>query len=340
MKLEHFEVRIPEGDENEDGYVLLRHNSHYTLNLYNHSRTLCCNASVSMDGNDVGVWRIEANGTIQIERPVHDTGRFTFYRLNTPEGKKAGLSANNDLGLISVRFTPEINQSLVLYMAAPRQAGGTGLSGISDQQFIKAKQIEIDENKSVTIHLRLAGVEDEPRPLFQRETAIPPPIELAPSVAGNLLSPEIEQKIDVRYVRVNLPSIGYTSKYRGWGDIELRDTGIYFTGKRGRPLGQRWLYGGGIFILVFVFAAILRAFAGINLGPLMMIVLIVSLDLLIGREQGDILVLYEHITKLATVSSRNWICIDFNGPKETHPIAFETPRYQWVLEQLTKAGVK
>jgi hypothetical protein len=187
MKLNDFEVVIPEGDETEVGYICLKHGMQYSIKLRNHSERLRCNATVKMDGSAVGTWRVDRSDTITIERPVHDSGRFTFYQEGTPEAAKANIRATEELGLISVLFRPEKGKQASLFMAGPSiqcmagprpfAAGGTGLSGKSAQQFDEAEEIEIDDDRAVTIHLRLVAIQNEPRPLFPLETSIPPAVQ-------------------------------------------------------------------------------------------------------------------------------------------------------------------
>jgi hypothetical protein len=196
MKLAPYEVKVPEGRESE-GYVYLRHNTQYTIVLSNQAPTPC-DAKVQIDGREVGLWRVPALKSMVVERPVHETGRLTFYEVGSREAQKAGISESDQLGLLTVIFTPEKHEPRgggqmmsapadqwageTLYMAPPASskkrghAGGTGLSGKSDQEFRDADPIEYDESKAVTIHLRLVGEPDEPRPMFQRETAVPPPV--------------------------------------------------------------------------------------------------------------------------------------------------------------------
>jgi hypothetical protein len=187
MKLNDFEVVIPEGDETEVGYVCLKHGTQYSIKLRNYSERLRCNATVKIDGRSVGTWRVDRSDTITIERPVHDSGRFTFYQEGTPEAAKANIRATEELGLISVLFRPEKEKQASLFMAGPSiqrmagprpfAAGGTGLSGKSSQQFDEAAEIEIDDEKAVTIHLRLVAIQNEPRPLFALETPVPPAVQ-------------------------------------------------------------------------------------------------------------------------------------------------------------------
>lgn len=181
MKLNDFEVIIPEGDETEVGHVCLKHGTQYSIKLRNHSERLLCNATVKIDGRSVGTWRVAQSEAITIERPVHDSGRFTFYQEGTAEAAKADIRQTEELGLISVLFRPEKRKDvpLIQHMAAPRPyaAGGTGLSGKSAQQFVEAEEIEIDDEGAVTIHLRLVAVQSEPRPLFPFETPVPPAVQ-------------------------------------------------------------------------------------------------------------------------------------------------------------------
>lgn len=107
MYMNDFSVRIPEGCEVSGGYVELRHGQKYTLRLRN-SRSVRCDAHVEVDGKHVGTWRIPAHGSFVLERPEHDTGRFTFYRLGTADAEAAQLDGSDpDLGLVKVTFTPE-----------------------------------------------------------------------------------------------------------------------------------------------------------------------------------------------------------------------------------------
>ncbi|MCI5129851.1 MAG: hypothetical protein D3907_15520, partial [Candidatus Electrothrix sp. AUS3] len=56
------------------------------------------------------------------------------------------------------------------------EAGGTGLSGKSEQEFRTAQPIDYDETGFVQINLRLVCETDEPRPLTPVSTPIPPPL--------------------------------------------------------------------------------------------------------------------------------------------------------------------
>lgn len=205
MYLNDFSVRIPEGVETSGGYVEMRHGQVYRLVLHN-GRSVRCDARVEIDGKHVGTWRINAYQSITLERPVHDQGRFTFYKLGTPEASQVGLSEHDpNLGLVKVTFTPEAQIIYTVttsyYTAQPkglepqwqttydsgtsrsyagqsRSAGGTGLSGHSGQEFTNADYITYDYTQETVIHLRLVAVNGEsgPRPLTSFSTPVPPRI--------------------------------------------------------------------------------------------------------------------------------------------------------------------
>ena len=180
MRLGNFSVEIPRGNYLDSGYVAMKHNTKYTIRLCNFG-DLRCDAEVEIDGKPVGAWRVPSNGRIVIERPVHDTGCFTFYKIGTGEAKKAELVCSEKLGLITVLFKPEkkvkVNRSSpqILRMCRQRmKAGGTGLTGKSEQEFHTVQPLDYDETKFVQINLRLVCETDEPRPLTPVSTPIPP----------------------------------------------------------------------------------------------------------------------------------------------------------------------
>ena len=197
MYLNQFSVRIPEGRE-ANGYVEVQHNTQYTLRLRN-SRDAPCDARVEVDGKHVGTWRIRARESLQIERPAHDTGRFTFYRLGSSQAKQAYLYEDNpDMGLVKVTFTPEkkrvVSDSWTYcskgvqeeYTSAWRgavpsassgyEAGGTGLSGESNQRFHNVATLDYDYSQQTVIHLRLVCKNGDPRPLTAYSTPVPPSV--------------------------------------------------------------------------------------------------------------------------------------------------------------------
>lgn len=210
MYLNRYSLRIPEGKERTSGYVEIDHGTQYTLVLKN-DRDVDCDAEVKIDGKCIGEFRIEANKSIRLERPVNSDGKFTFYRSGSREAKKARLGnvSQRDLGLISVTFKPEIKIEEVVPVPGTRyynnpyidctyygstttcvdgsfsttacnyNSGGTGLSGHSGQGFGYARGINIDYSDITTINIRLVERdEDDIRQLHScRSTPIPPPVE-------------------------------------------------------------------------------------------------------------------------------------------------------------------
>lgn len=169
MRIGDFGLRIPEGKETVDGYVQLKHNTEYVVNLYNYSR-LDCDAILSIDGSKVGTYRVPANDIFPVSRPPSVERNFIFLKLGTNEATQANLQATDKLGLISVEFIPASDlptRNIQLYGATRSgakgcSAGGTGLGSYSDQKFGSAQEIDRDYTKKVTINLRLVATEPQP----------------------------------------------------------------------------------------------------------------------------------------------------------------------------------
>lgn len=177
----------------ENFYVPLQHGSEYSIKMWNRASTRC-DAKVSIDGQEVGTWRIPARESIKIERPSNISRKFTFYEEGSGESKQAGIiSGGESNGLVSVRFIPEKyseikpmsydmfgrrcitvnNTTRVLkknerYDAASKcmmrkhsnstsgmRSGGTGLGDKSSQNFTTTSAIVHDTDKSVNITIRL-----------------------------------------------------------------------------------------------------------------------------------------------------------------------------------------
>jgi hypothetical protein len=194
MQLGDYEVRVNQGEEVDKGYVLLEHNTKYSITIKNNNIN-DCDAKIYIDGVSVGTFRISSNSSSTIERPSSETGCFTFLKFDSEEAIQAKLNKNQDLGLVSVKFMPEkstfkspAQSGGFLPQGFPAQAqqqggftpqgvsaGGTGLSGESSQKFNKVKQLDYDEEKTIKINLRLICKEkDTIRPLVARETGTPP----------------------------------------------------------------------------------------------------------------------------------------------------------------------
>jgi hypothetical protein len=108
MRVGSFSLLVPEGRERDSGHVEIPHGQVYTLRIGNHLGRRC-DAEVTVDGKPIGGFRVESFQTITLERPGHDTGRFTFYKAGTSEAQAAGESkvASDDRGLVQVVFRPE-----------------------------------------------------------------------------------------------------------------------------------------------------------------------------------------------------------------------------------------
>lgn len=105
MYLNYFSVRIPEGYEDEQGYVHMKHNQIYKIMLRN-NRHLDALAKVFVDGKEIGLYFVKNKSNLTIERPLNDDGKFTFYSITSNESKELELEQNDKLGLITVIFTP------------------------------------------------------------------------------------------------------------------------------------------------------------------------------------------------------------------------------------------
>ena len=176
MKLGDFAVEVPEGTEDMGGRVMMRQGRKYTLRLSNYTIERC-DAEVEIDGKRVGVIRIPPKTSVTLERPLHDTGCFTFYLFGTEDGRKAGIAMSDKLGLISVFFKPEWPCQIQLKLGRydpvathNHRRGGTGLSGESAQRFTTVKPLDYDTTRFTRINLHLYG-RDEPR--ITEDTASP-----------------------------------------------------------------------------------------------------------------------------------------------------------------------
>lgn len=107
MYLNKFSVRINGKSENS-GYVEMNHGETYKIVLKN-DHDVRCDASVEIDGKDMGSFRIEAKSNLYLERPSNEQKKFTFYQLGTSEADQSGLNKieKNEMGLIKVTFKPE-----------------------------------------------------------------------------------------------------------------------------------------------------------------------------------------------------------------------------------------
>lgn len=88
-------------------YFSLAHGSEYSLSLSN-NRSERCDAHVVIDGDKVGVWRINPYSSINIERPVDVKRKFIFLAEDSAEADDAGIPrGRSQNGLVKVTFKPE-----------------------------------------------------------------------------------------------------------------------------------------------------------------------------------------------------------------------------------------
>lgn len=109
MRVGNFSLLVPEGRECDSGHIELAHGSVYCIKLMNHCYSKRCDALVTVDGREVGFFRLDKGGNLVLERPTNDRGRFTFFRADSQEAQEAGLAdvSVNMRGLIQVIFKPE-----------------------------------------------------------------------------------------------------------------------------------------------------------------------------------------------------------------------------------------
>lgn len=94
-------------DEDIRNYVALQHKSEYKLVLKNHGDTKC-DAEVKMDGESIGMYRIEPLSSMMLERPSKEAKKFTFVKSDSDIAKSTGASEKAPTnGLIQVTFKPE-----------------------------------------------------------------------------------------------------------------------------------------------------------------------------------------------------------------------------------------
>ena len=225
MRIGNFSVDVVPGRELSGGHIEMEHGRQYELMLRNDGHVRC-DAEISVDGKDLGGYRVNAHSSWRLERGSNDRGKFTFYRAGSSEAAQAGLGAVSDsqLGVISVRFRPERQQKVVRthsilrgqsFRGSPQgslgdepcygasslgdssrswdeektsggisfgaecrnlSAGGTGLSGYSNQDFVTVANLEYDLAGEVTINLRLVCGVAEPRPLQPVGNPVPHPV--------------------------------------------------------------------------------------------------------------------------------------------------------------------
>lgn len=188
------------------GYAGLRHGEQYKIRIINNADTRAA-ISFTIDGIKFqNKLVIPANSNADLET-IPDTGkRLTFFAQDMQEAQQAllGEVPREDLGVVSATFTREKKpepRPMRLSFASTRGvedcfgggmegtksfgAGGTGLSGHSNQRFGQTTFDTDSKFPSVTINLRLVhdpartnGLDAHPIPGRQKPVAneVPPPV--------------------------------------------------------------------------------------------------------------------------------------------------------------------
>lgn len=196
-------------------YFSMPHGTEYKLRLST-SRNTRSDAHVWIDGEKVGVWRLNPYDSITIERPANIARKFTLLAEGTNDAINANIvTGANENGLVKVVFKPEFrewsyplcsdglysatnqcistNSTKQLYSYPQKQSfgiesAGTALGDRSNQTFGHASRlISIDENNVTTIYARLV-VDNGPKytslKSIRHMSDIPPRIstELPPKI--------------------------------------------------------------------------------------------------------------------------------------------------------------
>jgi hypothetical protein len=171
---------------NKASYIPLHHREEYKLLLSN-NRPSKCDATVYIDNNKCGTWRINGLSSITIERPAHEARKFVFLSEKSHSASMIGASeGNSHNGLIKVVFTPEKQEFYPLSATLGERnvnmynsfkpdkfsiqgitensaeyydsydSGVTGLGSRSNVEYGKTQKIyDIDKDNVTTIYARL-----------------------------------------------------------------------------------------------------------------------------------------------------------------------------------------
>jgi hypothetical protein len=88
-------------------YYAIPHNTTYAVRMTNNTDSRA-NATLKIDGEEMGVWRIESYSDIVVERPTHNNRKFTFVREASWQASMGGMKkGDSNNGLVEVTFVPE-----------------------------------------------------------------------------------------------------------------------------------------------------------------------------------------------------------------------------------------
>lgn len=206
VRLNEFGIEII-GAREVIGQNVIMSQGEYKIKLYNH-HNVRCDAYVKVNGESAGVFRIDPNDTITLERPSQEQRRFTFVSEHSSAAREAGeIPGRLVNGLVEATF--KLEQEARVYEVAPMmsyqrseskvagsprlqsrtmsrasarrsprvEAGTTVLGRYSNQRFVKVGLLDYDLNATTTITLRLV-LEKPYSPRYvsmsPRRTRVPP----------------------------------------------------------------------------------------------------------------------------------------------------------------------
>ena len=158
----------------DEGYVEMRDGQVYSIYARNTNKiSVKCKVTVSIDGKNIGTWVIQPYQEFILSTPTSGGGQFTFVDANSSSYISSGGArvSKSDQGVVSVLFEPELvitplevvgSQYNANTLGVPkdvmRGGGITGLSGKSDQHFVRTSDFQTDRGASLEIALRLVGI--------------------------------------------------------------------------------------------------------------------------------------------------------------------------------------
>lgn len=142
MYLKNYSVRVFKSNgqtaNEQNGYVSLVNGEQYKLRLKNQDNRQCV-CKVTIDGKVMGQFLVDPNRSVDLERPAHDSGKFTFYTIDSKEGKQLGLATEvkpSELGLVSVDFVPIKNEPMQVGYRPPPFPSQYGSKTKSSKMFL------------------------------------------------------------------------------------------------------------------------------------------------------------------------------------------------------------
>jgi hypothetical protein len=137
-------------------------------------------AHLNVFSDDLGLVRVTFSPE-KVRRVNQLTSIYEVHAYNTPQWSNTGAQFYGAEMGMSAEFGGEpivacAGGGGTQSRAKSLNAGGTGLSGKSNQQFGTVGPIKYDMEQQTTINLRLVAIKDEPRPLTAHSNPVPPRI--------------------------------------------------------------------------------------------------------------------------------------------------------------------